>query len=208
MREAWAETLTAEIGCKEADFATSFGLSAAYDDVGSLRKPSLRGSRWEPTSTPGREQMMDGRDALIANPSIWTFYYWNLQIPDGVGVNSFCSSDKINVRNKSAYINYIQERWIIWKKYKEREIELRGTGRGRKLVRRLVVPTINSSTINTWTYSIIRKWKKKYSLRFNIDDVLGDCFCFIIDDVFTYLDNFNFIKNCVANCVFIIFVYN
>ena len=47
-----------------------------------------------------------------------------------------------------------------------------------------------------------------YSLRFNIDDVLGDYFCFIIDDVFTYLGNFNFNKNCVANCVFIIFVYN
>ena len=46
------------------------------------------------------------------------------------------------------------------------------------------------------------------SLCFNIDDVLDDCFCFTIDDVFTYLVNFNFIKNCVVNCVFIIFVYN
>lgn len=42
-------------------------------------------------------------------------------------------------------------------------------GRGRKLVRWLVVPTIKSSTINTWPYSIIRKWKKTISIRTNFN---------------------------------------
>ena len=47
-----------------------------------------------------------------------------------------------------------------------------------------------------------------YFLCFNIVDVLGDYYYFIIDDIFTYLDNFNFIKNYVTNCVFTMFIYN
>jgi len=70
VREAWAETLTAEIGWKEVEFATNFRLSAGIDDAGSLRKPSLGGFRWESPPRPGIEQKTDGRDALIANPSI------------------------------------------------------------------------------------------------------------------------------------------
>lgn len=70
VREACAETLTAEIGWKEAEFATIFRFSAAIDDAGSLRKPSLGGLRVESPPRPGREQKTDGLDALIANPSI------------------------------------------------------------------------------------------------------------------------------------------
>ena len=49
------------------------------------------------------------------------------------------------------------------------------------------------------------KISENYSYCFNIDDVLSDICCFTINDIFTYLDNFNFIKNCVNNCVFTFF---
>lgn len=41
---------------------------------------------------------------------------------------------------------------------------------------------------------------------FNINNILSDFCCFTIDDVLNYLGNFNFIKNCVVNYLFTIFI--
>ena len=92
VREACADKLTAEIGWKETELATKFVLTAALDDAGSLRKPSLRGRLWESPPRPGREQKIDGRDALIANPSIEALITEVAEL-------------RINVQNKSAYIS-------------------------------------------------------------------------------------------------------
>lgn len=89
VREAWAETLTAEIGWIEAEFATNLWLSTVFEDAASLMKPSLGGRRWESPPRPGREQKIDGRDALIVNPSIESDGQDNTEIPERCGVLRF-----------------------------------------------------------------------------------------------------------------------
>lgn len=55
---------------------------------------------------------------------------------------------------------------------------------------------------------IFKDVRAMFSLFQHVYDVLGEFCCFTILDVFTYLGNLSFMKNCIANYFIIIFIYN